>query len=122
MTRRKRWALGAGLVGCAAVATLVAFPFITGPTPEGQFGRIELGMTCEQVEALLGEPHERERFPEHFTFKREGAGPFRADLLAGWFADGGPIIHVTFHENRVTWKQMQSRETFWNRLRRALGL
>jgi hypothetical protein len=56
--RRRRLLLGAGLLGLVALAGLAAFVRFTAPTPGvtvENYRRLRIGMTAQQVEAILGE-------------------------------------------------------------------
>jgi hypothetical protein len=59
MRRRKLLAVLAGLAVLAVGAfVLWPRPIVPGVTPEN-FDRIQIGMTCAEVEALLGQPEHR---------------------------------------------------------------
>ena len=127
--RRYRWALAVvGAFGLlAALLAALAYTRLEGRYTRAQYDRIRLGMTPEEVEAVLG-PANFDSPANTWVWKaEEGREPEDTSLGPGdWWGDDRGAIRVNYtggEERRVARKEwyVPKREPFWQRLRRWLG-
>src|SRR5271166_2388766 len=106
MRRRKlRWVLAVGAIPLVVVGAFVLWPppIVPGITQEN-FDRVEVGMTLNEVTALLGEPTVR----DHIGFPSSPlAGPLSPDsnLHLFYAGKGAVCVSVAFDtEGKVMFK------------------
>jgi len=111
---RKRWWLlvavvttGLGLIGIVGLVLMPTRPEVTLES----YGRIQQGMTLEEVKSILGEP-------DGYRFHPDGR-----KTSGRWLEDSRVVVYITFLDGNVIESEVLATgpdPTKWERLRRLL--
>jgi hypothetical protein len=119
--KRWRWWLLAGVLSLA----FIGIALIPGPAPVRPFDRIRIGMTWNEVNAVIGQIRQEERSGRRILFVNEGSAkpaPGESDVAMTYGFETGQLT-VAFVGDRVVHKSSISvspSRTLWAKLRLLL--
>jgi len=114
LTRRRVWITATVFAFVAALSLIIVLVFGGDRITQANVDRIQIGMTWEQVWAILG--------PPTGTITVSGSDTSAAVLWYSWQGNSG-VAFISFDRFTVTEKSyLPDQSTWWSRLKRFFGL